>query len=1092
MPLCLTDSSYGHLAVFYAQGANRASATDVRWGPSSIEVPSNSPMNGVADVWLHIPSISLRRAASWCRRTHVSFLGPWRGHESQVLGFGFRVPHFSRFRFDESDDDEGSEDDLTEDTGVTSLDDKEGSALRRSRLQRAGSTPARPHVPITRTSLPVNARDPTSFRQLPADVSRISISAQRPRMSTRAITELDDTDPDMADDSESAQPGDELVSRPPVGDSLVSASDDVVHEGHPIITNQEGLYPDRKHRRLTFDDPDSFRPVQQWSTALGGDASNLHRLREALFPPSQVDLVDREPFAQDTDMADLTVTSADEDFSEGLTYDVHGDEFGPIDHDAEDNAVREADDFVSSDVPRHLVAEIFTSSVLPFPAARNSVTANKYGVFTDMGLTLGRSMRASFAPSTNLVFSFFRMTRGFMTAVHDSHSTVIQLPRSDFTNILRHHCSIWYESICNLDQSKYHDAVDPEADSRREVRMPTLKISFRNRCFGDGVMSDIVDLLRSRCGVTHDQNSEHASIAFEMLLALYRSDDGDTSADGQPGLLRRLSDWAQGPAGKSFDKKEDNVQGLRKAVIALALGKVEEAVDITIDLGHLRLAMLMARALETPKDKLREDAEAQLGMYGLQVDDEEDSIADEFIDARYEEKWDRILLYCEEEALVSVDERMILLILAGHVSSVARFLKFSWYRLFIMELLHGAGSFFGEQWERVSAAVQAVTSSTIHTFAPHKETNNADIVYQLLRLYAEDGDKHKLTRGLFSNSSFGTVHQAMDYRFNWLLHQVVVALLPEASPKDANIRLSDGFAAQLQGSGLPLWAFYVLCSGGASGDVLKETLIRNWSAMQKDIAELRFKDGELQLKSDEATCEDNVDGDAYEEDVYTNAEEFLIGILGIPSGWVHEAKAIAARAEGTRMEECEQWLLCNNEHGAARCHQILIMDIIPGAIIANDKACLIRVFEILVELENMKGVPNWSCGGGLILGYLKYVSGTPILHDAGFDVLHEMVRYVRMFVDRANSNAERCAGAIMADGIMTAQRAYLMRITAVDREKVFLDTLADLDEAPCSRAVRLRLTAEYTLATKHGWPDAQRIAAAFPGYTKFLRIKKKS
>ena len=125
-----------------------------------------------------------------------------------------------------------------------------------------------------------------------------------------------------------------------------------------------------------------------------------------------------------------------------------------------------------------------------------------------------------------------------------------------------------------------------------------------------------------------------------------------------------------------------------------SVGDVQGAAQSALAVGHLRLGIMIARAAESPKDDLRADAEAQLMEYGLLEELEDDAAAQ--------------VLELEDNDTISVDERMVLLLLAGHIAPVARKLSLSWYRGFIMHLLYGAGCVDLPLPQRVMAAVNGV------------------------------------------------------------------------------------------------------------------------------------------------------------------------------------------------------------------------------------------------------------------------------------------------------------------------------------------------------------------------------------------------
>ncbi len=86
----------------------------------------------------------------------------------------------------------------------------------------------------------------------------------------------------------------------------------------------------------------------------------------------------------------------------------------------------------------------------------------------------------------------------------------------------------------------------------------------------------------------------------------------------------------------------------------LVIGDVHTAINITIELGHFWLSMLISRALKFPKDALRQDADAQVHMYELCVEEPSEQDRDNMEgspmkmsngekqdSAEYSMKWDR-------------------------------------------------------------------------------------------------------------------------------------------------------------------------------------------------------------------------------------------------------------------------------------------------------------------------------------------------------------------------------------------------------------------------------------------------------------------
>lgn len=825
-----------------------------------------------------------------------------------------------------------------------------------------------------------------------------------------------------------------------------------------------------------YDDP--FQP-QFHKFGFDVDYQKMHHLREQLFQPivkEESPMAMRSKRPDDEEMVDIYAEEAQPD----EPYDM----FSPT---KEDLDVEEGETSDEEQVPESVrLGDAFPLSVLPFPIAKYSIAAGREHVFRDTGLMLGRSSRFSFSHSSLMASSKYGAKKrnavsqlGFAVEMSPIYSHLLS-SRESLSRLLYVHCFAWY--------STFFESVEKE---RPGVRVPSLEHPFKEGAVSDATIEQIIGELH-RNYEEGDDNAQHARIAFWLLVALYKS-EGELDIDQEDTLLLRLSRWAKGPAGTAFDEISEGPP-LRKALIGMALGDTEIAVDIALENGYMRLALLMARALEAPKEDLRQDAEAQLIAYGILQDEEEGDSREN------ENRWDLVLENCEPDSPVSIDERMILLILAGHVSPVARCLDFSWYRVFIMELLHGTSSSEETQAERVSAAVRAIGPSKIDTLAPHRCTDDVDVVYHLLRLYSDPSTKYPITSGVYSNSSFGPTHRPLDSRYSWLLHQVLSSLIPQASTKNAPALLADAFSTQLRACGLPLWGFYVLCSGGAAPNVLKSALLRDWPAMRNDDLELTSRQakeivlltkqaGDAGRKGEDGGEECWEAGDEGDDDDNMNAEKFLTAVLGVPMQWINEANAVAARGEGNSLDECRFWIACGTEDGARNAHDLLAKNVVPEIIVSQQEKRYEAVTEMLGALEGSKNIANWSTAGGILLSYMRHILGVPKLQKAGFDTLRGMAFRLGPFSERAKTNVQRHSASIMADGIASAQRAVLLTVSDERRDAMLDMCVEDLKTLPCSRGVELRIAGEYRVEKEHGRSMALRFAAGFQGYAKYVAVK---
>lgn len=1160
MPFALHDPLYGHVVIFFAHSASAKFAKDVTWGPSSIDVPHNSPLNGLAEVWFRLSSVSLQRAFEWCSRSNVRYLGEWPNPTSTPpSGFGFCVPHFSRYRYVDSDDDDPDNDNDHDDendegtphkdrdstksrssterkaVGPPPVDDQ--ASAGHARLLRAGSTPARPRASRSRstsrgppsTSL-TTSQCPPFFRPPVPPPTPATIS--RPCMSTREILDLDDTDVDADIDD-----GDLDISseKPVVAPKAEPAPESTRPEpresfgmgafpGHPPVdtlhaSNESDLklVATGHHRDLFFTDPNDLPSGEQnaiseriqglglvsyWKSEPRLEAPNLHQWRDAMFSPYKTQGMKRESNVHDVDMTDVAPHAMDSPDEMKLVepWYLGANE----DRNVEELASREADDFVGDedDRPPTLLSDSLMDSAMPFPELRFSVISNRCNNFVDINLAQGRSFRATFSQAGELLASTYNLTTGFILNVTNVDYVASPTSRFAYSSFLSRHCALWYNHHSSDHGFDLTNTPASSPDSKqRIVRVPSWDSLFRDINQVDYSLKTITECLECMESKLREANASHARIIFDGLFALYCSDLGT----GRPGtdmynskLLELITDWVRHSAGVALDEDVEQFKGLKKSVMSMTLGDVEAAVDNAVELGQFRLAMLIARSLDGLKNELRADAEAQLSAYNFKNNIASASLGDDSTsEAGGDEDWDHILTSQDENTHVTVEERMILLLLAGRVGPVARYLNVSWYRVFVMELLYGAGSSDLSQPQRVAAAINAVPKSGISTLAPHRETNDEDTAYKVLQLYAtrDAGDKPPI--GLFCNSGIGLCHRPLDYRFTWTLHQVLRGLIPESSPKYGGLHMAAGLADQLEANDMPLWAFYVLCCGGSSDNALRERLIRSWPQICEDFAEVSVNtDGTLVANADPEQNLAQVSEEGHSEMESESSKEagrmepeaFLKNVLGVPEAWLCEAKAVAARECGYQLEECGHWIGCGDERGAIEAQNLLLKDIVPNAIVVHDTNLLKQINELLEQLEAMNCVPNWASNGGLILGYLRYVLGVPTLYRTDLNILKELAGKVVRYFKRISSDLEQCAARKIADGIVTAQRALLVLVDITQREDWFMSNLADLEELPCTRAVRLRVTGEYMVANTEGWPSAQRMASAFPAYRKYLEL----
>jgi hypothetical protein len=685
-------------------------------------------------------------------------------------------------------------------------------------------------------------------------------------------------------------------------------------------------------------------------------------------------------------------------------------------------------------------------------------------------------------------------------------ASLYTIPRDGFVMPLRVHAVAWAVARSS------HGRNGP-----RDPQIPTLRNAFTN---GVGIAETVLDSLIESFSAAEasglDPNAGHARIVFGLLAALYRQ-----PSNPDDNLLRRVASWFGGPACSMYDAPVPTSAGLPRALALLTIGDVDGAVESAASAGYLRLALLIARAAESDKEALRADALSQLEAYGLFTDGNPNP---GLLDEKIGDPNGDVFHDASVTTLLSVDERLILCLLAGFISPVAQYLRPSWYRVFAMELLYGAGSSNQSSPERISLAVAAMAAIADEiAFPPHGHPTHRDAAYHLLRLYADPTASYPLTAGVYSAGSFGVVNDPLDARFPWLLHQALAALVPQAQLPDA-IRLSDALAAQLDSAGLPLWSFYVMCSGSPPAAYVKDVLVRSWHRLEHDriemaaglighsTAEDSVETSESSTLADEDNGMDIEDpgalgrarmgstGDA--EFPLMGAFTFLVHILKIPKCWIHEARAVHCRIEIDVMsptqgflQECENWMHSGTELGLMHAQDLIVDELFPRAVSLYDVSLLVRIAELLRSMNEEKRLSNWSTRGGLILDYLTHLAPETSINARAerveaevttcMSVYQSMAQRVVVYMSLARTPVQRHAAVTIANGVACGER-----IAALRRPMLMDEAAADLERMPVSSACARRICAELRhQAVEGGRKGAVRFAAALPHYAPFFRLE---
>lgn len=738
---------------------------------------------------------------------------------------------------------------------------------------------------------------------------------------------------------------------------------------------------------------------------------------------------------------------------------------------------------------------------LPQEPFSSSCVAKSTGAYGDHGLFLGRSFRFCFSVNGDVVLPLLDRSRPErerhvvefrdMSAVRErsaSNPRLDGLPADNYIRVLRSHAVPWLVGRHSKEApQKTHESGDEDSSSE-EPRMspgsiqtvsdmgpevPTLTdmiASTPDPRVIDRLVSAIVDahVVAHDFGSVPDSQAKHAQVVFGLFNALY----GDPSSRAE-NLLFRFVRWYREEARGLVDPQPSAANPLRKALELLSVGDVDGAAQTAAEAGHLRLAVMISRAEESDKEGLRADACAQLMAYGIDIPSD-GSPPDVYTLAMEEAQRSS-----SDQPIASVDERLILCTLAGYVACAVRHLNLTWYRLLGMELLYGDGSSLQPFTERICAAVSGLhKNEDVVPLAPHGFETHYDAAFHLLVLYAHPTTPN-LRAGVFSPGSFGTLYSPLDFRQPWMLHQILSARLKNAVVLDS-AALSDSFAAQLFSAGLPLWAFYVMCSGAPPQHVLKRALLRMWRFMKADTIEVSsalvsnepedvaddLPYSPVPLYRDESERADDAEGSEAGEDMdgdpafdSMSAMPFLQKVLKVPRAWIFEAEALEARVAGNTDAEYKCWISVGTVDALGVAQDLLVERIFPRALLACDADKLKWIRDTLLERFANQRPPGWSAKAGLVLDYLTYFAEIEPLEKVSgkklFDICQSMVPRVRSFFKDANTPVQRAAASQVADRIACTERVLGLRDSTL-----LPAALRDLERLPATSGCVRRICAE--------------------------------
>ncbi|XP_076223449.1 nuclear pore complex protein Nup98-96 isoform X2 [Nomia melanderi] len=218
------------------------------------------------------------------------------------------------------------------------------------------------------------------------------------------------------------------------------------------------------------------------------------------------------------------------------------------------------------------------------------------------------------------------------------------------------------------------------------------------------------------------------------------------------------------------------------------------------------------------------------------------------------------------------------------------------------------------------------------------EANNGqsiyDLCYHLLKLFCIGNH----TLGNLLNPATHTA-DPLDYRLSWLMQQVLLALGYSHLAEHVAALTHINFATQLEAYGLWHWAIFVMLHLKDTGK--RKAAVKNLLQRHVEIDHIRD---------------------------YIERETFLREELGIPSVWIHEAKAVKSYV-AKRYGEAASYFIQAEQWNTA--HEIIIEHLAADAIINENYEYLRELLSPLIPSECSSTISGWSYQGELLWDYME-------------------------------------------------------------------------------------------------------------------------
>lgn len=580
---------------------------------------------------------------------------------------------------------------------------------------------------------------------------------------------------------------------------------------------------------------------------------------------------------------------------------------------------------------------------------KKSVTLKKGKFLMDMALFMGRSFRVGWSPSCILTHSGDILSKSAETVQNHSDSDGYGF----FTGVKQFSDSPFKVSLKKVSFGEQSTEKD------MQLYLVPLEIELKNSCVNT---EKLCPLIQPNPGVTalHEYASwicevckspnevedvvKHWKLVWTLCEAIWGhlKELEDSLVDPSEyiqQLARRkaFSAWLSQTATDKIEKEvfESKPKNHIEAVFSYLTGQqISEACTLLQQSDDHRLALLVSQAAgsQTTRELLT-----------VQLVDWHSLQADNFI----QEERLRILALLSAKPVWQSSENYINVCskldwkrcLAVHL----------WYMLTPTASIASALRMYEEAFQGVSeyqkyaccplpSYLEDSGISLEQEFEEENETRKPlqDVCYHLLKLYS---DRHYDLQQLLDPSTI--TPDPLDYRLSWHLWMILQALNYSHLSLQRQGLLHTSYASQLESVGLWEWSVFVLLH-------ITDVQIR-----EKAVRELLSRHCLL--------CET--------EDSQKK-EQFLTQQLHIPKEWIHEAKAIHARAESDHHKEALHLMKAGDWN---QCHKLVIRHLASDAIINENYSYLKSFLGEMSLPDRCSHIQDWDTSGRVYLDYIRVI-----------------------------------------------------------------------------------------------------------------------